>query len=80
MEWASRSVENAILVQLISHWPITKMMCPIRHKRDVEFPLRFVIYFFKKSVQILLYTTLAKRNIILVFIGHSVLEKINCLT
>ena len=36
-------VEDAISIQLISHWSITRMMCPVRHakqdKKGFEFPI-----------------------------------------
>ena len=57
-------------------------MCPVRHafvlsdtKNMLNFPWG-VLYFFKKSLQILIYTTSAKRKMILAFISHLVWEKI----
>ena len=75
-------MESAISIQLISHWSITRIMCPVRHafvlsdtKNMLNFPWG-VLYFFKNSLQILFYTTSAKRKMILVFISHLVWGKI----
>ena len=75
-------MESAISIKLISHWSITRMMCPVRHafvlsdtKNMLNFPWG-VLYFFKNSLQLLFYTTSAKRKMILVFISHLVWGKI----
>ena len=82
-------VEGAISIQLISHWSITRMMCPVRHafvlsdtqnvsdrtKQILNFPSG-VLYFFKKTLLILFYTISAKRKILLLFISHLVWKQI----